>query len=103
MNGTAQKSDTKPFLEDIRSLRDLREELRLEVHLFRAEARQRFAGLEDRWREIEKIVETLKHESTEAASEVVQSTKRSAAELHHQYELLKKELVEVRAGAGPKE
>ena len=91
--GTAtRKTERKPLLDDIQSVSDLREELRLEAHLFKAEARQKFEILEQRWGEIEKIAEKLRTESAEAASSPMQTAKKLISELREQYAILKKEL-----------
>ena len=75
----------RSVLDDVHDLKALREELWLQVHLFKAEAKDKFEALEKRWREVQRIIQDLEGKSTSAARTTV-------AELTEQYRLLKREL-----------
>ena len=88
MNQTKDKS----LLDDARGLRALREELRLEAHLFKAEAGDKFEKLERRWREVQRIVQELEGKSAGLTKEVNSTARTAIGELGEQYRLLKNEL-----------
>jgi hypothetical protein len=79
---------TKSILEDVNNLHDLREALRLEAHLFGAEARAKLDALEHRWRQLEPIRREIERESSKA----VDAARQIVNELAEQYRLLEKEL-----------
>ncbi len=55
-----RQANEKPLsLSDLRSLRALRDELRLKIHLGQQEARDRFQELEDRWSSMQRKLPQL--------------------------------------------
>ena len=84
--------DKASLFSDIASLGALREELRLQAHLFQAEARTRFEMLEKSWHEIERVTRALEEESTEAAQRLGHAAAEMVDELKTQYRRLKSEV-----------
>lgn len=83
---------TKSVLADIESLAALREELRLQAHLLRAEARERFEALEHSWQEVERVGRAVEHESSDAAKRIARVGKEMIAELRTEYRRLKAQI-----------
>ena len=79
-------------LDDVRDLKDLREEVRLQAHLFKAEAKDKFEAVEKRWREVQRIIQSLEGTSSSAAKNITNAARTTLEELVEQYRLLKKEL-----------
>lgn len=85
----AQTVDThRSVLGDIRSLGALREELRLQAHLLRAEARARFERLERTWMELERVGRAIEEESTEAAKRFAHAGRQMSRDLRDEYRRL---------------
>jgi hypothetical protein len=79
-------------LDDVHDLKSLREELRLQAHLFKAEAKDKFEAVEKRWREAQRIIQSLEGKSSGAAKDVTTATRTTVAELAEQYRRLKADL-----------
>ncbi len=71
--------------DDPKTLESLRDELQLQAHLFKAEARTKLERLENRWHELERLRHQVGKESTQAAQHIAQ-------QLLEQYRLLKDDL-----------
>ena len=72
----------------MKDLQALREELRLQTHLFKAEAKSRWEILEGRWREVAAAVEKLEKQSTETAKSVILATRKALTDLRVEYRRL---------------
>jgi hypothetical protein len=81
----------RDFAEQLAGLRRLRDELRLEAHLARAEARARWQRLEARWPELEARLEELERATGAAAATVGQAARALLDELGEGYRGLKRE------------
>lgn len=82
--------------EDERSTLDrlaqLRDELRLKIHLGAAEARDQWQALEDRWPEVQRTVHRLEEASAESAGEVKAAAKLLLEEVGEGYDRIRKSL-----------
>lgn len=78
------------IFEEARDLRSLRDELRLQAHLMKAEVRERLDELESRWTQVETKLDALERESTDAARSVLAATRDLIGELRDQYRKLTK-------------
>ena len=88
----AQTTTKTSVLDDVKDLRALREELRLQAHLFKAEAKDRFDALESRWREIQRIIQVLEQSSSGVTKEISAAAKKTLEQLSEQYRLLMSDL-----------
>jgi hypothetical protein len=80
-------SDFKDTLSrDIDALRQLRDELKLQIHLAKAEARDRWDKLETKWTEIEARSADARRESVKA---ITTATRQLVDELRDEYNELK--------------
>jgi uncharacterized protein (DUF302 family) len=78
-------------IDDINSLKGLREELRLQAHLFKKEIKDGFDHLENRWRDLETTLPTIDKASIQELVEAYRRVKKSVLEQKHAIGL-KKEL-----------
>lgn len=85
-------NSNKSVFDDVEDLRGLRDEIKLQAHLFRAETRSKLEKLEPRWMELEKIGLEIARESTKATHQLKQTAKEIAKELLEQYRRLKSDL-----------
>ena len=80
----------KEFLADeMETLRRLRDELRVRLHLAAADVRDRFEALEKKWQHLEAKLELLAKESREAGVDVQEAAKLLAEELREGYQRVK--------------
>lgn len=77
---------TDTLSRDIDTLRQLRDELKLKLHLAKAEARDRWDKLETKWTEIEARSAEARRESVKAIST---ATRKLVDELRDEYNELK--------------
>ena len=73
-------------------LRTERDELRVRLHLMKAEIREEFEGLEDSWNHLESRLDHLKDASKESADDVGAAATQLAEELGAAYRRMKKSL-----------
>jgi uncharacterized coiled-coil DUF342 family protein len=78
--------------QEIVALARVRDELRLQMHLARAEAREVFDHLETRWPEIEARADELKANTSSSAHEVAEAARGLAQELRAGYEEVRRRL-----------
>jgi hypothetical protein len=88
------KADETPEVEaKLVDLARVRDEVRVRMHLAKAEAKDVFEKLEDRWARLVGKVGAVKDASTETASDLKAATGLVVDELKEGYERLKRELV----------
>jgi len=89
-------TETPNRVEDLESLErkvaQVRDELRLKIHLARADARDAYDGLERKWQQFRSRLGDLRQASGEAAEEVWEGVKGLGHELAEGYEKLRKAL-----------
>jgi chaperonin cofactor prefoldin len=76
----------------IGALRTQRDDLRVRLHLLKAELRDEFNDLEDKWEHLESRAGHLKDASKESAEDVGAAAGQLAEELGTAYERMKKSL-----------
>lgn len=79
--------------QEIAALTRLRDEVRLQLHLAQAEARDAFDKLEARVPEVEAKAAELKHRGADGAHEVADAARGLARELHASYDELRRRIV----------
>jgi hypothetical protein len=83
----------KGFLgEEMDKLRELRDELRVQAELGRAELRDRWQELEKSWHQLEGRLKVVREGAREDAKNVREAARLLAAELREAYDKLKKRL-----------
>ena len=75
--------------EEMESLRQLRDELKLQLELGRAEARDKWQDLEGRWGHLEAKARQLRDASKDELAEVGEATKLLAEEIRDGYRKLR--------------
>lgn len=78
--------------EELKTLRTLRDELRVQAELGKLEFRDRWSELEHRWSELEGKFKLIRAGAREDAGEIRTAARRLADELREGYENLKKRL-----------
>jgi len=78
--------------EELKTLRTLRDELRVQTELGKLELRDRWSELEHRWTELEGKFKLIREGAREDAEEIRAAARRLADELREGYENLKKRL-----------
>jgi len=78
------------FEEDIESLRTTRDDLRVRLHLGRAEVRDRWEKLEESWERVQAKLKLLRAESKESAEDVEAAARLLVDELREGYQHLRK-------------
>lgn len=74
---------------EVDSLRGIRDELRLQMHLGRAEAREHFEGLEQRWSHLEAKLRQLRDASREELDDVGAAARMLVDEIREGYRHVK--------------
>ena len=77
---------------ELEGLREMRDELKLQLHLGKADAREAFEGLEKRWQHLEGKLKLLREASKEDLGEIREAAKLLAEEIRDGYRHLKKRL-----------
>ena len=80
------------FSDDIDKLREMRDELRVQLHLGAAEARDAWHEVEQRWQRLEGKLKVLGEESREDLAEVGEAAGLLVKEIQESYEHLRKRL-----------
>ena len=78
--------------EVVGALRTERDELRVRLHLAKAEIRDEFEDLEEKWGHLETRMGSLKEASKESAGEVGAAVKQLAEEIGAAYGRIKKSM-----------
>lgn len=78
--------------EELDSLRQLRDELRVQASLGRAELRDRFEDAEKRWQKLEGKLQVLRGEAREDADAVREAAKKLADEIRTSFEHIRQRL-----------
>ncbi len=78
--------------EELDSLRQLRDELRVQASLGRAELRDRFAAAEKHWQKLEGKLQVLRGEAREDADSVRKAAKQLADEIRTSFEHIRQRL-----------
>lgn len=78
--------------DEIESLRQIRDEVRLQANLGRAELRDRFQALEKRWEELEGKLKVVGEEARDDLTEVKATAKTLVEELRESYRNLRARL-----------
>ena len=84
-----EKDWTDRVDEEVDRLRQTRDELRVQVHLGAAEAKDLWAQLEDVWHQLQARVHRLGDATHDAAEDVENATRLLVDELKHGYEKIK--------------
>jgi len=74
----------------IESLKQQKDEVRLQIHLAGAEARDEWSELEKKLEELKGKTEALRKEAGEASEDVIEATKLVADEIKHGFERIRK-------------
>ena len=86
-------SESKRFLgEELDHLRELRDELRVQAELGKAELRDRWQELERRWHQLEGRIKRAREGAREDGQNVREAARLLAGELREGYENLRKRL-----------
>ena len=86
-------AESKTFLGDeIEKLREVRDELRVQAELGRAELRDRWHELERSWHQLEGRLKLARDGAREDSQNVREAARLLASELHESYEHLRKRL-----------
>lgn len=67
--------------EMIESLKQQRDEMRVQIHLAKAEVRDEFAELEQKIEALKTKADNIRHEAGEVSDDVFEATKRVGAEI----------------------
>jgi hypothetical protein len=78
--------------KDVEGLRRLRDELRVQAKLGKAELRDAFEGLEKRWQQLEGKLEVMGNQAREDAGEVKKAADVLVREIREGYKHLKTRL-----------
>lgn len=79
----------KRINDEFEKLRTLRDELRVKIHLGKAEARDKWEELESDWQHVEGKIKVLGAETKESAKEVGEATEIVVGELRDAYRRLR--------------
>lgn len=74
------------------NLKRIRDELRVQLHLGREEARERFEQAEKRWEHLEAKLKALGHESQESMEEVGEAAQGLLHEIAESYRRIRRSL-----------
>jgi predicted nucleic acid-binding Zn-ribbon protein len=83
---------SKAIDDEVAALTRLRDEVRLQLHLGKAEAKDAFDQLEARWPEVEAKAAAVRDASSEGAHDVAEVARNLAHELRSSYEELRRKL-----------
>jgi serine phosphatase RsbU (regulator of sigma subunit) len=73
------------FAEEIEELRRVRDELRVQMHLARQEAKERWEHLEKRWQSLEARLKVVREGSRESLGDIGEAGKALVEEIKHGY------------------
>ena len=75
--------------EELDELRALRDEIRVQMHLGRAETRERFESLEKSWQQLEAKLKLLREESKQDLADIGRAARSLADEIRDGYRHIK--------------
>ena len=81
--------ETHRITEDVEGLRQLRDELRVQLHLGKAEARERFEKVEKTWQHLEARLNLIREESSEDLSQIREAAGLLVSEIRDGYRHLR--------------
>lgn len=76
-------------LDDLKTVRD---ELKVKIHLAKADAKDTWNNLEEKWPEVESSLKRFEGRATKALDEIGEATRSLFGELRQGYQRLKKDL-----------
>lgn len=76
--------------EEVQTLKTLRDELRVQLHLAKSEAKERFEGAEKSWQDLEGKMKLIGRESKDAAGEVGEAARLLLDEIREAYQHIRK-------------
>lgn len=76
---------SEKFSEEVEDLRRVRDELRVQLHLGREEARERWEALEKRWHHLESRLKVVREGSRESAEDVREAARMLVDEIRRGY------------------
>lgn len=79
----------RAITRDIEGLRQLRDELRVQLHLGKAEARERFEKLEQSWQHLEAKLKLIREESAGDLSQIREAAGLLVGEIREGYRHLR--------------
>lgn len=80
------------FAEEVEDLRRVRDELRVQIHLGRREARERWEELEERWEHLEGRLRELRRETRESLEDVAGAARHLVDEIRRGYRRLRERI-----------
>ena len=80
---------THRITEDVEGLRQLRDELRVQLQLGKAEARERFEKLESTWQHLEARLKVIREESSEDLGQIREAAGLLVSEIRDGYRHLR--------------
>jgi hypothetical protein len=75
---------------ELAGLRELRDEMKLQLHLGKADAKEAFEGIEKRWQHLEGKLKVLREESKDDLAQIGEAAKLLTQEIRDGYRHLKK-------------
>ena len=75
---------------ELEGLREMRDELKLQLHLGKADAKEAFEGVEKRWQHLEAKLKLLREGSKEDLAQIGEAAKLLTEEIRDGYRHLKK-------------
>lgn len=88
--GVSEKADR--FQKELDALRQVRDELRLQIHLGANEAKEVWERMEKKWAELEAKARFVRREAEEPLREVGEAARKLAEEIRHGYERIRRAL-----------
>jgi chromosome segregation ATPase len=85
-------SEQDTFDKLISGLKEQRDELRVQLHLAKAEVKDEWDEVEQKWEHIEPKLEKLGHEAKESAEDLGAALSRVAEEIGHAYQRIRNAL-----------
>jgi hypothetical protein len=86
-------TQTKTYdIPGLEALRQLRDELRVQIHLARMEARSQWDKLDPKWKELEAKLDGLEHAPAEVARELLTTARALVKDLADGYQRIRKAL-----------
>lgn len=80
---------TKTLKHELEDLKRMRDEIRVQAHLARADAKDAWVRLEKIWAEVEKQIRMVERESQTAGDQMSSALKKLLGELRSGYEKLR--------------
>lgn len=80
---------SEKFTEEIEDLRRVRDEMRVQLHLGKEEARERWEGLEKHWEHLEGRLKVIRDGSQESLEEIGEAARLLTAEIRKGYKNLR--------------